>query len=962
MRVGRHKQPARTPQSRSRSFATVMLIGIGLLASFVATTAPISAHDLSAGGGALSDDPIAQLRDYVQHIGAQRELNTAARTDIASTASVHDQQGADVFADLRAFAQRILNEAPQPTGERLKVAEADNAFDALREFLQKHNGAPPPEQPTAPARPPIVAPKAPIAEPPLIVANNVGSNVCLGCHAAQADTFGYTLMGRLQKQGKMQCETCHGPGSAHVRSVGCAACHGDGGITTRPGIPSLVGLDAQYLVTAMKAYVSGQRKHAMMKALLSGLGDAELNNIASYYARQPAARAETPLVGKPSASGTAACAACHGENGIAVSPAFPNLAGQDSQYLADAMRAYKIGARNKVVPCAACHGERGISKMPGTPSLVGLDPQYLLAAMKAYVAGQRKNAVMKALLSGVGGAELNNMALYYAQQVPSRAPTPSVGDASAGKAATATCAACHGEQGVSVAAAFPSLAGQDAQYLADAIEAYKNGSRNKVVACAACHGERGISQTPGTPSLVGLDPQYLVAAMKAYVSGQRKNAVMKALVSGVGDAELNDIALYYAQQVPSRAPTPSVGDASAGKAASATCDGCHSQQAVSANPAWPGLAGQDAKYLAAATEAYKNGSRTDEIMKGLAASLDQQTINNLASYYASLHPEQPSSAKNTVAKPAPVLNENRLLASLDQQTINNLGAYYASLHPEQPSSAKGTPAKTAPVLNENRLLASLDQRTIDNVASYYASLTPAQPESAKNAPARPVPAFVREAAPLGGFSVGGIISFRPNDPGRTAEQNNRICLNCHERGERAYWPGSVHEERGVACSNCHTVMTNVSARFQLKTAFQPDTCFQCHKDRRAQMFRSSHMPVREGKIVCSDCHNPHGSVTEAMIKENSINDNCYKCHAEKRGPFLFEHAPVRENCTNCHDPHGSINYASLKLSMPRLCYECHTIGHQQAGINSIFTMGRACLNCHTSIHGSNSPAGGVFQR
>ena len=807
-----------------------MLIGIGLLASFVATTAPVSAHDLSAGGGALSDDPIAQLRDYVQHIGAQRELNTAARTDIASTASVHDQQGADVFADLRAFAQRILNEAPQPTGERLKVAEADNAFDALREFLQKHNGAPPPEQPTAPARPPIVAPKAPIAEPPLIVANNVGSNVCLGCHAAQADTFGYTLMGRLQKQGKMQCETCHGPGSAHVRSVGCAACHGDGGITTRPGIPSLVGLDAQYLVTAMKAYVSGQRKHAMMKALLSGLGDAELNNIASYYARQPAARAETPLVGKPSASGTAACAACHGENGIAVSPAFPNLAGQDSQYLADAMRAYKIGARNKVVPCAACHGERG------------------------------------------------------------------------------------------------------------------------------------ISQTPGTPSLVGLNPQYLVAAMKAYVSGQRKNAVMKALVSGVGDAELNDIALYYAQQVPSRAPTPSVGDASAGKAASATCDGCHSQQAVNANPAWPGLAGQDAKYLAAATEAYKNGSRTDEIMKGLAASLDQQTINNLASYYASLHPEQPSSAKNTVAKPAPVLNENRLLASLDQQTINNLGAYYASLHPEQPSSAKGTPAKTAPVLNENRLLASLDQRTIDNVASYYASLTPAQPESAKNAPARPVPAFVREAAPLGGFSVGGIISFRPNDPGRTAEQNNRICLNCHERGERAYWPGSVHEERGVACSNCHTVMTNVSARFQLKTAFQPDTCFQCHKDRRAQMFRSSHMPVREGKIVCSDCHNPHGSVTEAMVKENSINDNCYKCHAEKRGPFLFEHAPVRENCTNCHDPHGSINYASLKLSMPRLCYECHTIGHQQAGINSIFTMGRACLNCHTSIHGSNSPAGGVFQR
>ena len=91
-------------------------------------------------------------------------------------------------------------------------------------------------------------------------------------------------------------------------------------------------------------------------------------------------------------------------------------------------------------------------------------------------------------------------------------------------------------------------------------------------------------------------------------------------------------------------------------------------------------------------------------------------------------------------------------------------------------------------------------------------------------------------------------------------------------------------------------MKSVSRKYQLKTVFEPDTCFQCHKDRRAQMSRSSHMPLREGKITCSDCHNPHGSATEALLKDDSINDTCYKCHAEKRGPFLFEHAPVRENC------------------------------------------------------------------
>ena len=116
-------------------------------------------------------------------------------------------------------------------------------------------------------------------------------------------------------------------------------------------------------------------------------------------------------------------------------------------------------------------------------------------------------------------------------------------------------------------------------------------------------------------------------------------------------------------------------------------------------------------------------------------------------------------------------------------------------------------------------------------------------------------------------------------------------------------------------------------------------------------------------MVCSDCHNPHGSFTEALLKKDSINDICYTCHAEKRGPFLFEHAPVRENCDNCHEPHGTVNEFSLKLSRPRLCFECHQFGHgQNAGINAATTMGRQCQNCHTQVHGSNSPAGGALHR
>jgi DmsE family decaheme c-type cytochrome len=217
----------------------------------------------------------------------------------------------------------------------------------------------------------------------------------------------------------------------------------------------------------------------------------------------------------------------------------------------------------------------------------------------------------------------------------------------------------------------------------------------------------------------------------------------------------------------------------------------------------------------------------------------------------------------------------------------------------------------------------------------------------------------------GGRGVGGIISFRPEDTSRTATENNAICLACHERGDRTYWNGSTHETRGLMCTNCHTVMKQVSRKFQLKTSYTPDTCYQCHKDRRAENYFSSHMPLREGKITCSDCHNPHGSATEAMLRENTVNDNCYKCHAEKRGPFLWEHAPVRENCLNCHDPHGSTKEFLLKVQRPKLCAECHGFDHGTnllGPTNSRFIFNKGCGNCHVKIHGSNHPSGAFFQR
>ena len=137
---------------------------------------------------------------------------------------------------------------------------------------------------------------------------------------------------------------------------------------------------------------------------------------------------------------------------------------------------------------------------------------------------------------------------------------------------------------------------------------------------------------------------------------------------------------------------------------------------------------------------------------------------------------------------------------------------------------------------------------------------------------------------------------------------------------------------------------------------------------RAEIWKSSHHPIREGKISCADCHNPHGTPTPKMIKAASVNEQCYTCHTEKRGPFLWEHAPVRESCLNCHTPHGSNHQKLQKTSRARTSASSATptpatparsttpppSADQARASNRIFN--RACLDCHAAIHGSNHPS------
>lgn len=259
--------------------------------------------------------------------------------------------------------------------------------------------------------------------------------------------------------------------------------------------------------------------------------------------------------------------------------------------------------------CAACHGINGIATMKGVPHLAGQRAPYLYIELKAYQAGARNNAAMTSAVKFMSDDALVKAAAYYANLDPppvsvsrSRKPTVKTDPLRAGKAAAA--------------------------------------------GCAGCHGDTGVTETAGMPNLVGLDPKYLVTAMNGYKNGKRKNEIMAALVSGLSESEMKNLALFYGLQKPRRAKTPAPGDQAAGKAeASTSCAGCHGENGVSADPATPSLAGQDAQYFAAALQGYKEGTRTDTTMKALAAGLDDKTIKNMSAYYANLTPQAPKVTK-----------------------------------------------------------------------------------------------------------------------------------------------------------------------------------------------------------------------------------------------------------------------------------------------------------------------------
>lgn len=194
---------------------------------------------------------------------------------------------------------------------------------------------------------------------------------------------------------------------------------------------------------------------------------------------------------------------------------------------------------------------------------------------------------------------------------------------------------------------------------------------------------------------------------------------------------------------------------------------------------------------------------------------------------------------------------------------------------------------------------------------------------------------------------------------------SQACLTCHDRGDvHRLWRGSEHDQARVTCVDCHAVHAAATAeRGILRTA--SDLCLSCHIRERSSVGSRFRHPLAEDKMNCASCHQPHGARGEHLIAKDSINDLCWSCHQEKRGPFLWEHSPVREDCTTCHVAHGSQHEGMLVARTTQLCQSCHLQGRHQtvAGFQTaMWNTNRGCLNCHSQIHGSNHPSGPLFHR
>jgi DmsE family decaheme c-type cytochrome len=214
-----------------------------------------------------------------------------------------------------------------------------------------------------------------------------------------------------------------------------------------------------------------------------------------------------------------------------------------------------------------------------------------------------------------------------------------------------------------------------------------------------------------------------------------------------------------------------------------------------------------------------------------------------------------------------------------------------------------------------------------------------------------------------------------------AQERASLCLSCHYSNLLAKKESffSQHARADVSCWDCHEEVLHhlasngkpaprqaflSDAKERIVNPFAPNKneyCYRCHETQRMEFALPFRHPLERGKMSCTDCHDPHGEPWRNQLITHSVGNEadslCFRCHAEQRGPSVWQHQALEEGCTKCHKPHGSVNRRLLTVSGNALCLQCHfetrfpAVG-QIAHDFKLSRQGR-CLDCHIRPHGSN---------
>ncbi len=240
--------------------------------------------------------------------------------------------------------------------------------------------------------------------------------------------------------------------------------------------------------------------------------------------------------------------------------------------------------------CTGCHTLAGQGKTAKIPNLAGQPVDYLVEAMHEYRDGSRRHAALQELIGGFSESDIRNIAGFFAGLSPV-APAP----------------------------------------VKESSESTYHEGAEVAAVCIECHGDRGISTTPGIPSLAGQQPVYLIVATQEYADGSRGHAEKEEMMRGLGDVDIEKMAMYFSSQTPELRDPPPFGDPAAGEPLTAICGSCHGDRGVSQDPMIPNLAGQEPTYLVNAITAYRDNERSHEDM---VTDQTDEEIGNIAAFYS----------------------------------------------------------------------------------------------------------------------------------------------------------------------------------------------------------------------------------------------------------------------------------------------------------------------------------------